>query len=820
MINQIIESILNTREANQSTVEANYFTTIDIESKVEEIIRIMNDSCWSSILSTQMDKWKKNLSLAEELCKTIKKSIGVPDKRKGAIHEAHIRATRKYINLGAVGAWRQGKSTFLQGLISSNKWILPVANGKSCTATTINIINDSYMTKEEGLQTNVAVIYRYTINEMCELLNEYMGKMNVSYRINTGNRDEFVSFCNRYKNDTGYRPNEKNKGLKQTLIDYLENVEDYVDELLAIDPIVEVTHLDTDENKRELYRSYVAFTQTNGERKYKCLATKNADVYTAISIQGVVVNKIRIMDTPGIGEDRIKVNESLAKALSEDLDIIIAVTLLDKTTVALPVVKEFHSILAGELNGKNLLDMLYYVMNLVDELTDSNNKAAKSNFDQWKKDILTDLGTTTVEGIEGINLPENHIKAINCNSNREMIGFNKDGSLALSEERDAIPNYVLSVLQSTIQSIKRIDDGFYKRAFDEYSIISNAWEELKKAMGLISFPSYNIGSKIDGLCTELYNAFVEFGSKDYDITEKIKKDIQEFVGIDYGMVVKEILGIDSKEIISDDSIDSFVDGNYDTLKQKFPVMNFDNNREFVDYTERKKELIDLLRKKVLDCIHDEKANELLQSIKKRIFSILIEHGGMSFVCTDDTVAYEDKVNMIMQKLLESGCAPTIINRLNALIAFGTVKTDDIAQMNQQDLSACINKPLNTKKYLKECIDGKISDCSHKDDFGDFGFEEHRDAIKSYVYSLCELEENLKELLNSERFEKEIRIIRIDLNTTVKNILDIPTFKGVGEKTLTRVELENFYNHYSGEIFENDQDSQNKARINKIKKQFV
>ena len=813
MINEVIQEIVSARNTNRKKVNAAYAEISDIRNRITSIFESMSTPELENEMIGKDCKWEEIKKQIEVLRPLIVELVGESDKKpSGLAYEAKLRAERPFVNIGAIGAWRQGKSQFLQKLTGLNQWIIPVAEGASCTATSINVVNGSY----EGEQ-NVGIVYHYSIEEMCEILNGYLSLMNVEDRITGLSRESFVSQCsNVLSKQNDFRPSSADGAnyLKEALINYLQNSTEYVDELTGkVEPIYGIGSATP--GGRRFYK-LVSFREEPDSTilQYSCLATKKADVYTEFLINGEHVTNLKILDTPGLGEDRIGVNEIFEKAIREDLDIVFALARIEPNTTALPVVKSFQTRLKHELNGRRAEKLLYYLFNPDNNVCNPQNKNAKSSYDAWTDPLLKDLATSTIDGIQGIILSDNHKASINCKMDNELLGFNADGSVRMSNDMGAIQRFVHKALCQTIGDIKDIDNIHYEIVFKKLNEVKSGWARIRTALQDVSFPTISKTDDINKIIACLHVAFDEI-SKSYEkITSGISSDISKFSEAPVGKSVGSLFDMDCSSISEEVEISKFVDTNIEKIKDHFKILNYGGNNEFQDYSEQKKRLISIMREEIRNQIKDDEANKLINKYKDKVIHAFLEKGLLGKLLNNDIENDSFRVLQLFSILKSSHCAPIITELIKRFIVFPAKNIDQI-EIDESNITQYMNEPLKAADYLSSSIEKVLNNNSHEDNFGKKGFGKYESAVQSFVTSLLFIEGNVKTEISEDDFKQAIDSLETDFETALNNVLNIAANKGTSNAGETRLELSRFYERYYYELFMDDEKKRLSALVSNI-----
>jgi len=223
-----------------------------------------------------------------------------------ALGKLKKRFSRNTLNLGVVGRARQGKSRLLQSLTGLTSAEIPDGNRQHCTGVKSIIHHNS------GGNTYAEVYFHTEYSFLEEVIQPYYDKLALGNKPFT--LEEFASspLPPLSKNIPGYaEPGamyEHLKGYHTYLTQYRQ---------LLREPSPRVI-------QRGEIRDYVAQDTVDGERNlYNYLAVK--EVKITCSFPNPEVDKIAIVDMPGLGDTGIGDEEKLIKSLGCDIDFILFV---------------------------------------------------------------------------------------------------------------------------------------------------------------------------------------------------------------------------------------------------------------------------------------------------------------------------------------------------------------------------------------------------------------------------------------------------------------------------------------------------------------
>ena len=271
------------------------------------------------------------------------------------------RFNRESINISVVGRARMGKSLLLQSISHLPDSVIPASNAGDCTGTTSIICN------EVGAARAYAKVEYYNAKEMASQVNAYIKAIGLEHSIEKFSEIPSLLFL---------ADKEKQKELKskmtsekQSLFSHLLKYIEHYEECRVL---VERGSDDIDE---EDIRKYVAQYDSDGNFTYNYLAVKEVRIYTEFTY--AQAGKIVLVDTIGLGDTSLGIEEKMLKTLRDNSDAAFLVRLPAKTGDHWA--KEDNKLydLIENAMGKDMLDKwLYLVFNTSDFLENANSVAS------------------------------------------------------------------------------------------------------------------------------------------------------------------------------------------------------------------------------------------------------------------------------------------------------------------------------------------------------------------------------------------------------------------------------------------------------------
>lgn len=766
MISEIIADIIQERVNAGKEFAPKKKKIEEWTSLVNTIFAYQKKHGWNSLITQykQLHIWVDIISKANELDTSLTNLAS----NNSSFYKAFSRASRKWLNLGAIGTWRQGKSEFISKLTGLDEWLIPRHDSNdACTGTTVNIING----KLDEKFSDIARVFYYDIEGFVELLNRYFKALSLEdkYQCHASDRKELLSYLIEYRDDIR-QESVSNTRLLEKCCEYFEHTEDYINSIIDKTDQTntdknykveedgncyeDIKNINTQKSKEILY-PLICYYETpdtpEDNRIYSVLAVKSVDIYTSYDLLGENVGKIQIYDTPGLGEAKIGVDETLKYALRYDLDIAIA---LRKARVNDPFNDDdskLDNILKSELeNRKAKNDWLYFLLNYY-------LGTPASSVRQLRTSIVNNLGINlksesdgieNSQTIESIQLASSHFGIVDCKRNKR-IDVESD---EIKEYNDGVKLFVKDVLTQVVTSIKKIDSDFYEEARIEFNGIQAKYDALVSAILKLNIPAvFSIDDIVPLELLNINKELMSFGN--VNITQEVSNSIasyaaEETVGAqllklfnhgsyeDYLDTVKQIIIQVSQKLQNE-----FNDSNSDkeALEYKKDILivkeilkncptiiignqTYKQFKEFSVYSDKKVDFAQEFKNSISEQISDKDAKKIVDETKNKIWQVFRKKGRLEFICPTGTDEEWFKA------LLDYLTSKSYFDLRNKFKMFYDFKVD-------------IQKDIENFK-------NSISKCFHKDDFGTLNFETEENACLSFMYSLYIIEKRTKDYILS------------------------------------------------------------------------
>ena len=737
MLSEQIDSIVARRNSVSNAFTEKMKTAESWQTYVDGLVSFFNTKkeVWYQVLhdSNSLDQ---GLQLEEDVLKFKVQVDGLLGKNEDgtSLKAAHERANRGHVNLGIIGPWRIGKSQIIQQLTHLDTWLIPTDSGENCTACPINVINDTF-----NGQTNVAVISVFSVEEMCKNINgyiEYCNMQNLIPLLDAQTNDQFLNQCmSRLSNLQGIDPDGNQKGFFDKMKDYIQHASDYY-KILSDNGVIILQNVDTPETK-QTYRPYVSYYAVPGasSQSFKCLATKSVTLYMSFRFLDESIGKLRLLDTPGIGECKLNVSEGLSKALRYDLDIAVATALARPNCDDKHQIQDFHDILKKETTGRHPENWLYYMFNVYSTVPGMTSSVLKTKHQFIKQDLAD-----RVRGGQGIVLSESHYADIDALINKGISCPTED-NIPLDTcrtENVNLSTFYSSILHEMVDSISQVDQVFYTSAEKRYSEVERAFYLLQEKIGRLCVVNYDnqiikqVTTQMASLYDELktlkldlklyHNSEEPNTSVDKTLSKKIKDYCSES---GYGRALVAILGI--QERIDNSKFDNLYNGIAKKLSTYITSDNWSENQDFDEYVKLKRKLIERIEEDILAQYDKEAAEKNLAAEKKKILDVYKGAGRLGEIVNGKDNEWHE---VFLEVLLENKQYPDLLSVFQGFL----------------------NYELEIESELKRTVKSLRVKNQHRDQFiydedDSMPFDRYEKALKAFAFSLYNLEVAIKKALS-------------------------------------------------------------------------
>lgn len=822
-VQQQIEAIISNRQQAQPEFLGYTEKVAQISDFISSVNKFKSDPGWISLLSDNEKLKKEWDSLVSNVGKLENLVRQLSDGESGLLIECLKRVKRDYLNIGCIGPWRQGKSTVISQLTGLSEYVIPRSQFFACTGTTINVFNGKQIVWADGKYVekdgDKAVVHFHSFKSICKIINDYLSTLGFGSMPYANSKDTFVANCaSCYKVVEG-KPGT-DSSLKEMLDKYLKYAPQYVDLLSTQEGMVkEITNLTSIESQKKLKplvsyyektdSDYEAEGNSNPSQVFYVLAVKKVDVYTHFLINTPngreEVGKLQFVDTPGIGEAKLEVAESLAKALRSDLDIAICLRKVsNEPGIDTSDSDVFHKVLKQNTAGRKPENWVFYLFNKIGDVKES---ILTSTFTAVNKNLATvpENGLTKGQVVGGISLRYDI-----TNPKHNHVDF-----IDTVKEPDKLHFYFMSILEEMATTIADSDGAFYQETRDIYheanqlylSIISGSFRNVTKCT-----PTFDDREKILKTIEDISNMWNHEVDCSQTLNETINRALSNFYNEPYGVALAHVLGIPEEQIeamsrditevlnkkellakerlerrnqIAEDLIFPFIQNIFnENVRSLLQVPTY--------FGKIKNTLADQMVNKALSLVETSNVVQQLDAIKLIIWRGMMNEGKLSFGKTDEIVWLD-----YFLSLLEEGGSD-----FSAL-------SDSIKEL--KNYSSNLDKVIVT--FIKTCINKVQIDNAILHGEG----HSLEDIQRSVYKTLIKAESETKASVQLECKKVVESQMSFEANNFIGHLREaqqklIPAHRYLLEYCNEFEQLIKFYNKYSTEIFTADAQALQKIAV--------
>ena len=721
---------------------------------------------WSQILELLHDKNSGDGQIEKGLFSLLSE-LGDGENNPGLFTTAYHRIKRPYVNIGVVGAFRQGKSTLLSQLIqpsSSNitsNTLFPTNNGANpCTGAPVNYINKDY----RGNQSPTAVVVYHSVKSFSANINKYLEECGLSWDpiiINDNlTLNDLISYCKNNTDNALKILNAQSNTLQGTLKNIILNYQKYIG---LINKEEEAIDISTSAGMESFYDK-ITFNFGSRANNYAVYAVEEVNVYVRFKVDGKEVGEIQFLDTPGVGENRVGIDETLKNKLQNDIDTVIAIEAAHTGEVNFDALNGFHTSLK-ENYGEQQSNFIYYIIN------DQTNSDERLVSDAYKRAFKEGIETLP----KPIRLNENHKLVVDCKNNKVYNYQEKPTGeitrLALESE-DNCQRVLYSIIENLAHNINEIDDVFNSKAKALYDLVQTKMKELRQLTQSIQIAGGSNFSAIRKTMRDLNGELTEL--KINPITNDIQYDIKQYASEEgcgrsvlnaietvfekqsktfsgkqqKEKVVKELAAINEYE----NKVEQFKSLTFNLLGKNGPCTEneFRAWREFEVYCRIKIELYNQIINNISDRIRLDPIRTRLEAAQKSVYDVLRKPKYLGFVC-ESSKNNEEWLKELME----------IINDEELRTIFTGFFMFDVES--------------KIAKFIEDnIINTTIRPFMHRDNFTDSSFRDIEKANYSILGSLFSIEYSIKKALRDEEdsvIKKLKEVIEAKFDAEKTNITD-------------------------------------------------
>lgn len=494
-----LQDILAKRSEERDDFKKTCMRIYKIRRFVDKIEALKNDSAWKLLIenSPQLQSewesflaWMKESRLAEKVRKVIDAELD--ENNEPILHDSleliWNRLKRDFVRIGVMGTISSGKSSLLQALTGLDDNVIPTGADK-CTAT---------RTRFQHSDEKNATVYLRTNEQLMDIIVKHVELLNLYHIHNKGKELEQLqltdddkksvdmvisrilanpSFIDAEKYDDvpisqGDKKDPTNahaKGYCETLHDFVTNYEKYK-HLLTGESLPPFGENRIKKGELKPYVSYVEDTPY-------CYAVEKVEV--RFPLAGGDLNGIELVDTMGIGEAKVGVEEELTETLKKEVDIAIALYRVTSETYDNQTnSKVFHQRIKDctKRDGDRKPEQwIYYLLNV-------DSSASYDSVNDYKVKIQKNL--------KPIILPE---------TSWGDLAVMVDGANGqkIANEAEVNKYFINTVLGNLEKSIIDIDNTFMQDAIGDVQSIERTYHPIFESFSSLTMPKLNYDKYVD-----------------------------------------------------------------------------------------------------------------------------------------------------------------------------------------------------------------------------------------------------------------------------------------------------------------------------------
>jgi len=217
------------------------------------------------------------------------------------LENLHQRFSKPPLKIAVAGRPNEGKSTLIGAITGLPKKVIP-SSPELCTGAPYTIYN------HEDDETFALVEFYSSDDFLKEVIQPYY-------------EDSELSLSSKPTNlSTWQQPTLERKGENAVIDTKFKRLCDYYDTYSSYKEYLDKKSISVEKNE---IQKYIAQVNERNEKIHICRAVKSAVIYTKFPNDDV--GEIALLDTPGVGEIRVKEDEKLVEVLRKNSDIVICV---------------------------------------------------------------------------------------------------------------------------------------------------------------------------------------------------------------------------------------------------------------------------------------------------------------------------------------------------------------------------------------------------------------------------------------------------------------------------------------------------------------
>ncbi len=410
--------------------------------------------------------------------------IKAHEQAKKLLENLHKRFSKDDVCLGVVGRKRKGKSSFIKEITGVSDKVCPTSpRGEPCTGVCSIIRN-----RPDQDKTTAKFTY-YTEDELKEIFEKYKEAYS---------RKGFTAVKNILfgENGSGFKALYDAIPAANDPLLYKSRILEYYDHYGRIMELVKKETEETD--NEDVIQQRVA--QTVGQKRYHdFLAVKKAEIYTKFAASDV--KNITLIDTIGLGETALGVEEKAAETVAFESDFVIMVNpTYSITTLNGGQDREVLGAYNCIYRGKEVP--------VIENGTETANEYMKEGL-QTLDPSLWSFAVFNPWSEDGVAAPTDEIINEHMNALKDEFGFFAGSVSADCREKDELKERVIvPALQYIYNNIEEIDDWFEKEVVKSVGTANTEWDKLVSAVTTATISDAEKTRKINALATAKANKVI------------------------------------------------------------------------------------------------------------------------------------------------------------------------------------------------------------------------------------------------------------------------------------------------------------------------
>jgi len=504
-LNQLIYDIIEARKNKVEKLKVRKEELISVRQHLEEL-KIRGDNAIAAKDENFRQLFECNPGLKEQLedPSYFEKSISAYQDAIEELEHLIKRFDRKSVNISVVGDSKAGKSKFLQTVSGLGDECIPSFPGSFCTGVSSIIENNDKIEGVKGV---------FTFKTEGEILREVNHKL----KSMTGGKVQ-VSSLNGLQGLTAAT-------IRQNLVTISEEgnipafIEMYVENFYEWAPLVKLTvddeeemehyHLKAGDSQKREYictdspeiQKYVAKHDggtveaggTDAIPLYRYIAVKNAVIYSHFALTSV--NRIRLIDTVGLGDTAVGTTKKMYEAIDRDSDAVLY-------------------FFRPEANKGGVIDeRTYHILNyeLYPRYKDENMK-------WWMAVVVNHINGETAQYKDNLNECKKFLEGFVTSAPKMAQNVVFKETIDVSKPDEVSEKCIIPLLESISKHLGEIDRRFEAKTREKIEAANKSFCNLKENFSEIRVPASK--DIIDNQFRNIFSGFIKQ-------IEELKKNYSE-----------------------------------------------------------------------------------------------------------------------------------------------------------------------------------------------------------------------------------------------------------------------------------------------------